>query len=256
MPGSRRRPPAWTVSWLLGVIAIVFLTRPSTSGLIWWVAIAAAPAWISWRRRPKPIPAATDFLRLEVLLAGAHGVPGRGLTVQLFGANAAPGIEGEQRTARLIEASVLPGLPAARLINGVRWPGTRAADIDHVIIAGNRIAVIDSKLWAEGKYSWDNSRLLRDGVEMEPFKLVAAVNALRAKFPGFEIHGWVVLHSRSGDPNKPFIAPNSDPWRGGTGVALVSAAALPLSVRTFLASGPQPHLVDVRALQHLLSGMV
>ena len=246
----------WTILWCLGVIAAALLARPSIQGLMWWTVIAVAPAWISWRRRPKPLLAATDLLPLEVLMAGAHGVPGRGLTVQRFGANAAPGIEGERRTARLIEASVLPGLPAARLINGLRWPGTRAADIDHVVLAGNRIAVIDSKLWTDGKYSWDNSRLLRDGVDMEPFKLIAAVNSLRAKFPGFEIHGWVVLHSRNGDPNRPFIAPHSDPWRGGTGVALVSAATLPVSVHAFLAGGTQPHMVEVRALKSLLSGMV
>lgn len=251
-----RRLPAWTIVWLIGIIAIVLLARLSAPVLIWATAISAAPAWIAWRRPPKRNPAATDFLPLDILMAGAHGVPGRGLTVQQFGANAAPGIEGEQRTARLIERSILPGLPAARLINGLRWPGTRAADIDHVVIAGNRIAVIDSKLWADGEYSWDNSRLIRDGVDMEPFKLAAAVNALRTMFPGFEIHGWVVLHSRNGDPDKPIIAPNNDPWRGGTGVALISAAMLPTSVRTFLAGGQQPHMVDVRALHHLLAGMI
>jgi hypothetical protein len=72
------------------------------------------------------------------------------LSVARFGDKAKIGVEGEQLTARLIAESVLPGLPSARLINGLRWPGTEHADIDHAVIAGNRIALIDSKMWADG----------------------------------------------------------------------------------------------------------
>lgn len=57
------------------------------------------------------------------------------------------GAEGKRRTSRLITEPVLPSVPAARLIDGLRWPGSEHADIDHAVIAGNRIALIDSKMW-------------------------------------------------------------------------------------------------------------
>ncbi len=129
---------------LTGVAGIVL-----TAGF--WGLIAMTPWWFSRRKQTPPAPVlAGSILAEEYLTAPVIGTPGRDLSVARFGENARIGIEGEQRTARLISGSVLPGLPAARLINGLRWPGTEHANIDHAVIAGNRIALIDSKMWAAG----------------------------------------------------------------------------------------------------------
>lgn len=45
-----------------------------------------------------------------------------------------------------------------------RFPGTKNSDIDHAIIAGNRIALIDSKLWSSGHYALDKvGQILENG---------------------------------------------------------------------------------------------
>jgi hypothetical protein len=155
-----------------------------------WTLVAMTPWWIARRKKTPPVPiVAGSILPEQYITAPVHGTPGRDLSVARFGDNATIGIEGEQRTARLITESVLPGLPSARLINGIRWPGTEHADIDHAVIAGNRIALIDSKMWADGRYWWDNKRLFRSGTELTPFKLGAAVNAMRAAYPYCQVEG-------------------------------------------------------------------
>jgi hypothetical protein len=177
--------------------------------------------------------------------------------VARFGDNAKIGIEGEQRTAHLIAASVLPGLPAARLINGLRWPGTEHADIDHAVIAGDKIALIDSKMWADGDYWWDNKRLFRNGKELSALKLGAAVNAMQIAYPNCEVTGLVVVHSPSGKLTRPAIErAGVAPLPGMAPVFLVNAAELPGYLHRFLTMGDSAHVVEVPVLASLVHSML
>jgi hypothetical protein len=236
---------------LTGVLGIVL-----TAGF--WGLIAMTPWWIARRKQTPPAPVlAGSILPEQYITTPVHGIPGRDLSVARFGENAKIGIEGEQRTARLIAESVLPGLPSARLINGLRWPGTEHADIDHAVIAGDRIALIDSKMWSDGNYWWDNKRLFRSGKELTALKLGAAVSAMRAAHPYCQVEGWVVVHSPSGKLARPGIErAGMLPPLGMAPVYLVNAAELPGSVHAFLAEGEAAHTVEVPVLASLLHSML
>lgn len=80
-----------------------------------------------------------------------HGAPRkRGL----FGASSR--LAREARTAQLIMQQVLPGIPAARLINGLTAP-FNSGYVDHVLVSGYRIAIIGSMLVPNGAFRWDGS---------------------------------------------------------------------------------------------------
>ncbi|WP_235436708.1 nuclease-related domain-containing protein [Pseudarthrobacter siccitolerans] len=242
-------------NWLIMGLTC-FLIAVLTVGF--WFVVAMLPKWWTTRKRPAPpTDLATAYLAEEIVSRTVHGVPGRGLSVGRFGERAEIGAEGERRTARLITGSVLPAIPSARLINGLRWPGSEHADLDHAVIAGNRIALIDSKLWADGTYWWDNKQLFRNGRELKAFGLGAGVEAIRAAYPGYVVDGWVVLHSPSGSLTLPSIErAGMFPLPGRAPVRLVTPLELVKEVHAFLVQGDAPHTVQVPALAALLRSMV
>ena len=283
----RRKAPKWVIVWMVVFLVVLAVTcgfpifmygliqatgaypkEAFTFGdlmsgvavnVIWWGLVAFVPLMIAKRRRrmPDPLPKAEDFLPKEALMARVHGEPGRDLSVARFGDNAKLGVEGEKRTSRLIAETVLPGLPGARLINGLRWPGTEHADIDHAVILDNRIAVIDSKMWTDGNYWWDNKQLFRDGRSMDPFKLGSAVAALRAAYPNCIVEGWVVIHSPSGELNRPYIErAGMNAPQGRAAVSLVNARELTDGLYAFLDGADAGNLVNVPVLAAMLRGML
>jgi hypothetical protein len=242
-------------NWL--AMGLTCLVATGLTAGFWFVA-AMLPKWWTTRRRPAP-PAvlASAYLIEEIIGRTVHGVPGRGLSVGRFGERAEIGAEGERRTARLITDSVLPAIPAARLINGLRWPGSEHADLDHAVIAGNRIALIDSKMWADGAYWWDNKQLFRNGRELKAFGLGAGVEAIRAAYPGYAVEGWVVLHSPSGSLTLPSVErAGIFPLPGRAPVRLVTPLELVAEIHAFLVQGEAPHAVQVPALAGLLRSML
>lgn len=243
--------PNWLVMGLTCVVATVL-----TAGF--WFVVAMLPKWWTTRKRPAP-PAvlANAYMAEEIVSRTVHGVPGRGLSVGRFGERAEMGAEGERRTARLVTESVLPGIPSARLINGLRWPGSEHADLDHAVIAGNRIALIDSKMWADGDYWWDNKQLYRNGRELEAFRLGAAVEAIRAGYQGYVVEGWVVLHSPTGSLTRPSVErAGMVPSPGRAPVRLVTPLELVSEIHAFLVQGEAPHTVEVPGLAALIRSML
>lgn len=117
-----------------------------------------------------------------------------------------PGTEqdelGERLTARLLAEYVAP-LPGVRIFHGLAWPGSVFADVDHAVLRGNRLVLIESKLWLPGHYRADeHGELWRNG---HPFRggsirLPDGVAAYRELLPGMEVRGALVVHpSRRGD---------------------------------------------------------
>lgn len=83
---------------------------------------------------------------------GVIGSPAAGLSAQDFNAGAASaGTRGERLTAAALGGYVRSCL----IVHSLRLPVKMNADIDHLIVAGNSLLAIDSKLWKPGYYhSW------------------------------------------------------------------------------------------------------
>ncbi|HWD01823.1 MAG TPA: DnaJ domain-containing protein [Amycolatopsis sp.] len=116
-----------------------------------------------------------------------------------------PGVEAdelaERLTADLLER-YLTRLPGARIFHGLAWPGSVFADVDHAVLCGKRLVLIESKQWLPGHYSTaSDGRLLRNG---RPFRgggtrLDESLDAYRALLPGFSLRGAIIVYpSRAG----------------------------------------------------------
>ncbi|WP_146031825.1 hypothetical protein [Arthrobacter sp. AFG7.2] len=119
------------------------------------------------------------------------------------------------------------------------------------------IALIDSKMWADGVYWWDNKQLFRNGRELKAFVLGAGVEALRAAYPGYVVEDWTVLHSPTGRLSLPSVE-RADifPLPGRAPIRLVTPLELVSEVHAFLAEGVALHTVQVPALAGLLRSML
>jgi curved DNA-binding protein CbpA len=135
-----------------------------------------------------------------------------------------PGTEqaqvGERITAELVE-TYLTRLPGVRIFHGLSRPGSVFADIDHAVLCGRRLVLIESKMWLPGHYTMDLAgRLWRNG---HPFRggtvqLAESVAAYRALLPDVEVRGVVLAYpSRAGeitvDEPAEVLAPPMTPHR-------------------------------------------
>lgn len=178
-----------------------------------------------------------------------HGLPRkRGI----FGAEAR--IQREMRTVQLISRQILPAIPSARLVNGLRSPSDDS-HIDHALLAGYRLALIGSMLLPKGAYAWDGVALKHGGRSVPPPQLELIVRHMQEIFPELNVTGWVVVHSPDGNPHEPVI----DHYRRTDGdfgsVQIVNASGLARGLKQFLSSGPVPNTVVVPVLARLLRGM-
>jgi len=117
-----------------------------------------------------------------------------------------PGIErdelAERLTAELLEV-YLTRLPGARIFHGLALPGSVFADVDHAVLCGKRLVLIESKLWLPGHYETaEDGRLLRNG---RAFRgggsgLAESLAAYRELLPGVALRGAMIVYpSRSGE---------------------------------------------------------
>lgn len=108
---------------------------------------------------------------------------------------------GARLTARLL-SDYLTRLPGVRVFHGVSLPGSVFADVDHAVLCGGRLVLVDSRSWLPGHYSTDgDGRLWRND---HPFRggsvgLAEAVAAYRRALPRLDVRAAMVLYpSRSG----------------------------------------------------------
>ncbi|SDN67738.1 J domain-containing protein [Allokutzneria albata] len=117
-----------------------------------------------------------------------------------------PGADRDQVAERLTASLLLDyltRLPGARIFHGLSLPGSVFADVDHAVLCGRRLVLIESKLWLPGHYEADDDgSLWRNG---NPFRggtvtLPRAVAAFRRHLPGVEVRGAVLIYpSRTGE---------------------------------------------------------
>lgn len=173
-----------------------------------WGGIYGFSTFFAWRLRSviRYFEERKNWFTVEEAGYKQLGNPGEGLVDALdqFGqTNVSMGVLGEQMTAEALE--VLLDIPGARIIHGLKFPGSHNADVDHAIVCGNKIALVDSKLWRPGHYSWqagNGNGILRNQGERS-LELVThfpkAVEGYAAMFPEARVAGTILVHpNRSG----------------------------------------------------------
>jgi hypothetical protein len=84
-----------------------------------------------------------------------YGTPGSvGDATDVFDAgNLEAGVRGEKNTAELLQ--LVSEIPGTNVFHGLRFPGSANADVDHAVVNGNNVFLIDSKQYRPGVYQWD-----------------------------------------------------------------------------------------------------
>lgn len=129
------------------------------------------------------------------LRGNVHGVAGSVEGQTQFAGAAKIGAEGEKRTAQLLQimAETIPGV---HVFHGLRFPGSKRADVDHAIVYGKRVWLIDSKLFAAGHYTLYQDSIVGPKREM-PTHMSAAVDGFRKMMPaGTMVTSTLVVHGR------------------------------------------------------------
>jgi curved DNA-binding protein CbpA len=107
----------------------------------------------------------------------------------------------ERSTAELLRR-YLTRLPGARVFHGLALPGSVFADIDHAVLCGRRLVLIESKRWLPGHYETSgDGELLRDGRRFlgGGSNLPDSLAAYRRLLPELEIRGAMIIYpSRPG----------------------------------------------------------
>lgn len=187
------------------------------------------------------------------------GEPGEALAhaQELFGLDRTmDGVEGERLTAAEI-GYFLGSIPGVRLVNGLAFPGSESADVDHAVLCGRRVALIDSKAWKPATYAMvagqDAIRVGGDeGWSYFPAHMPTAVERYRARLGGrrlgAEVRGYIVVHPKSVAEDLELLNDRID-----SAVRLVTAQELIEELGTWFSEDEeQAMMVDRRLLSFLL----
>ncbi|NUT95856.1 MAG: DnaJ domain-containing protein [Saccharothrix sp.] len=113
----------------------------------------------------------------------------------------------DDRACERITADVLSRyltrLPGARIFHGLAWPDSVFADVDHAVLCGRRLVLIESKAWLPGHYTAeDDGTLWRNG---HPFRgggtrLPRSLALYRKLLPWLDIRTVLLVYpSRAGE---------------------------------------------------------
>lgn len=94
----------------------------------------------------------------------SFGVPGGHVGANTdFGARAGIGAQGERNVADVL-SGVTVAYPFVRVFHGLCFtPGKKGADIDHIVVIGHKVFLIDAKFWKYGEYTFSHGEFLRNG---------------------------------------------------------------------------------------------
>lgn len=252
LTGRWLAPLAWLsygVALLLGVGGIGLMVRQHmVTGLLLMVFGAGIPVVAVLGLRDARARVAERMFTPEIR---ARRVFGRPEPARIFGASVRHPHEARRELAvRLtgdLLARYLTDIPAARVFHQVTWPGTDYPEVDHAVLCGHRLVLIDSMIWPPGKYSVDRQGYVqRDGKSFGGGALVLgeAARAFQLLLPRLEVRGVVVLWPETADRTA------SNTWEG-TDVAVTDAEGFVREVGEWLAG--QPTTVDRNVLGVLLT---
>lgn len=187
--GPGHAPVLVTLSCLVGLLTILLVVELNPALLVVWLLLMAAAVVVLVR-----------LARGYLAAMRAH----QAFTAELGGSVAfgLPGDRAERLTAELL-SKYLTRLPGARIFHGLGLPGSVFADVDHAVLCGRRLVLIESKLWLPGHYEadetgslWRNGHPFRGGT----IRLPEAVDAFSELLPDIEVRGAVLIYpSRSGE---------------------------------------------------------
>ncbi|MPZ84904.1 MAG: DnaJ domain-containing protein [Actinophytocola sp.] len=173
--------------WVLLVVLLVFAGPPVPvlAGALLVLAGAGAAVGRTGRRH-------LAARRTDRAFAAEFG------TRVVFGKpGAEPDEAGERLTADLL-SRYLTRIPGVRIFHGLAAEvGSVFADIDHAVLCGRRLVLIESKLWLPGDYRvdeagglWRNGHRFRGGAVRLPDQIAA----YRALLPDLELRGVLLLY--------------------------------------------------------------
>ena len=254
----RVRIPTWLLAmYLLGATFFVAMAvhagQHATNAPLWtalvFVLLAVAHAGVPLLARAYAVTTRTDrAIPTAMRNHRVFGRTGTGLTRARGWRRAAveSGLLGEALTGELLE-NYLTRIPSARIFHSLVWPGSATADVDHAVLCGQRLVLIDSKRWAPGHYNFDtDGNLLREG---RPFfgsqvRLPHAVAAYQRLLPRCDVRGVVLIH-----PNRPgIVSIVTSPWPR---LQVLTAHQFVTQTCAWLAA--QPDVIDTRAVALLWS---
>lgn len=157
---------------------------------LWLLLLAAAVASVVWAVRGYLAAARQHRTDIAEFGRARTGTPG----------------EDSDQLAQRLTANLLAGyltrLPGARIFHNLALPDSVFADVDHAVLCGRRLVLVESRCWLPGHYEIDRSGALwRNG---HPFRggstrLPEAVAAYRSMLRGVKVRGAVVIYpSRRG----------------------------------------------------------
>ncbi|SFB19993.1 DnaJ domain-containing protein [Amycolatopsis marina] len=179
-------------SFLLLLTPFLLGADPSPAVLALWLLMLAAAVFAAVHLLRNYL---ADARNDRAFLTGPGGEAVSGST------SAEPEDWGERLTAELL-ARYLTRLPGARIFHGLSLPGSVFVDVHHAVLCGNRLVLVDSKMWLPGHYSadadgelWrDNHRFRGGGSDLAEY-----VDAYRDLLPGLEVRGVLLVYpSRAG----------------------------------------------------------
>ena len=128
-------------------------------------------------------------------MARIYGTPGASLAKATTMAHDAvqAGLQGERTTATILNAIDAD----VHVFHSLRVPGFASGDVDHAVVTGNKLVLIDSKQWKAGFYWSLGGRVFRGRHRYKPAEkrtFAAASKAFGAKFKVSK--ALVVVHTR------------------------------------------------------------
>jgi hypothetical protein len=173
-------------AWVILLLALVLVAPPTPLLVIWLPALAASGAVLfALVRRHIDGRTANQTFMARFGANQVYGRPG-------FGSEH----RAEQMTAQLL-TTYLTKLPGVRIFHGLSEPGSVLVDVDHAVLCGHRLVLIESKMWLPGHYDvdedgdlWRNDHPFRGGST----RLGSQIAAFRGLWPGLEVRGVLLLY--------------------------------------------------------------
>jgi hypothetical protein len=237
---SRRLLLVGAAGWALILLALLLSGVPAPVLAGWLLVLAATGAAVVYR----------EITAVRVDRAFGQEFGGR----VVFGS---PGTEPDDTAQRLtadLLASYLTRIPGVRICHGLAAEeGSVFADVDHAVLCGRRLLLVESKLWLPGHYRvdeagvlWRNGHRFRGGVS----GLADRLPTFRALLPSLEVRGALLLYpSRPGEIT---TDPTGSP--GQAGVPPADPVRFVRELGGWLAG--DPHAVDPAALRTLVRQVV
>ena len=168
----------------------------------------------------------------------------------VYGSTGSEAHEVGERLTEALLARYLTRIPGVRIFHGLATEaGSVFADIDHAVLCGRRLVLVESKVWLPGHYELDETgALLRNG---RPFRggttrLPAWLDAYRTLLPDLELRGVLLLY-----PGRPGEITVAD---GGSRITAMVPEQCVQEIGDWLAADPST--VDRKAFDAVLRQVV